>query len=244
MLVSPMLLRPATAQPAGGAHVVPRSVRAVRLDAVPNPVSRIRTARPLLALTFDDGPHHSLTPHLLDILAARRIRASFFVIGNRAGRNPLILRRMASEGHEIGNHTWSHPRLVGLPDAAVLAQLDRTAQVVGDIVGRAPVLMRPPYGEITAAQRDMILTERHLPTVLWSVDPEDWRRPSPLMVRQRILDQAHPGAIVLAHDIVASTVAAMPLALDALIERGYAFVTVSQLIGWPLWGAGSGAGKS
>ncbi len=235
-----MLLRPALAKPGGAAHAAPRSLRLARLSAVPNPVSRVRTTRPLLALTFDDGPHHSLTPHLLDILAARRIRASFFVIGNRAARNPLILGRMAAEGHEIGNHTWSHPRLVGLPDETVLAQIDRTAQVVGDIVGRAPVVMRPPYGEITAAQREFIRTERQLPTVLWSVDPEDWRRPSPLVVRQRILDQAHPGAIVLAHDIVASTVAAMPATLDALIERGYAFVTVSQLIGWPLWGAGAG----
>jgi peptidoglycan-N-acetylglucosamine deacetylase len=240
MLASPMLLRPAMARPGAGTHAAPRSLPMARLDTVPNPVSRMRSARPLLALTFDDGPHHSLTPQVLDILAARRIRASFFVIGNRADRNPRILRRMVAEGHEIGNHTWSHPRLVGLPDAAVLAQFDRTAQVVGDIVGRAPVLMRPPYGQITPAQRQMILSERQLPTVLWSVDPEDWRRPSPLVVRQRILDQAHPGAIVLAHDIVASTVAAMPSTLDALIERGYAFVTVSELIGWPRWAPGPG----
>jgi peptidoglycan/xylan/chitin deacetylase (PgdA/CDA1 family) len=142
---------------------------------------------------------------------------------------------MVRDGHEIGNHTWSHPRLSGLSDAALLAQVDQAARCVADVVGREPVILRPPYGQIAEHQSRLISQERGLPTVLWSVDPQDWRRPGPTVVARRILDQVHPGAIVLCHDIVRGTIAAMPRTLDALIARGYAFVTVSELIGWPRW---------
>ena len=198
-------------------------------------ITRVRTARPLLALTFDDGPHHSLTPQLLDILAARQIRVTFYVIGSRVQREASLTRRIAAEGHEIGNHTWSHPSLSGLSDAAVLSEIDRTTQVIYDTVGRPPVTMRPPYGNLTGRQRLMLHRDRNLPTVLWSVDPRDWQRPGSAVVSARILGASHPGGVILAHDIHGGTVRAMPDTLDTLIARGYQFVTVSELIGWPRW---------
>ena len=198
-------------------------------------ITRMRTARPVVAMTFDDGPHASLTPQLLDILAARGIRATFFVIGSRIAPQAALLRRIASEGHEIGNHTWSHPSLSALGDGGILTELDLTTRAIHDAVGRAPVVMRPPYGNLTGRQRLMVHAERNLPTILWSIDPEDWRRPGPAAVTSRIVTASHPGGIVLAHDIQSGTVRAMPATLDALIARGYEFVTVSELIGWPRW---------
>jgi peptidoglycan/xylan/chitin deacetylase (PgdA/CDA1 family) len=198
-------------------------------------VSRMRTARPVIALTFDDGPHPTLTPRLLDILAQRKVRATFFVIGNRVPPHAGLVRRIAAEGHEIGNHSWAHPDLSRLGDDALFDQIDRAAGAVGDAVGRAPVVMRPPYGLLSARQRRLVHETRRLPTVLWSVDPEDWRRPSPATLTARIVAASEPGAVILAHDIVAPTVAAMPDTLDRLIAGGYGFVTVSELIGWPRW---------
>jgi len=219
------VLRPAAAQEMARAPAV----------AMPDTITRVRTARPVVAMTFDDGPHPSLTPQLLDILAARGIRATFYVIGWRVAQSPLLARRIAEEGHEIGNHTWSHPSLTGQSDAAALAQIDRTTQAVHEAVGRPPVTMRPPYGNFSPRQRRMLMEARNMPTVLWSVDPEDWRRPGAPVVAQRIVSQSHPGAVILSHDIIGATVRAMPAALDGLIARGYEFVTLSELIGWPRW---------
>jgi peptidoglycan/xylan/chitin deacetylase (PgdA/CDA1 family) len=202
---------------------------------VPDTITRVMTARPVVAMTFDDGPHPTLTPMLLDMLAARGIRATFYVIGWRVEREPALMRRIVAEGHEIGNHTWSHPSLFGYSDAAVLNQLDRTSLAIQDAVGRPPVTMRPPYGNLYPRQRRMVLEARNLPTVLWSVDPEDWRRPGSGVVANRILSRAHPGAVILSHDIIGATIRAMPATLDGLVARGYEFATMSELIGWPRW---------
>ena len=224
----------------GRANAQARSQRAITLpgditSGSQTTITRVTTARPVVAMTFDDGPHPTLTPRLLDTLRARNIRATFYVIGNRVVRHPELMRRIVAEGHEIGNHTWSHPSLFGYSDAGVLSQLDRTAQAIYDTVGRPPVTMRPPYGNLYNRQRLMIHQQRNLPTVLWSVDPEDWRRPGSSVVAQRIVSRSHPGAVILAHDIHSPTVRAMPQAMDGLLARGFQFVTVSELLGWPRW---------
>jgi len=189
----------------------------------------------LVAMTFDDGPHPTHTPALLDILKARRIRATFYVIGRNVARYPDIVKRMVDEGHEIGNHSWQHPFLSQLGSAAVLRELDRTSEAVFRAVQRIPVTLRPPYGALTKTQRAMIHKERDMPTILWSVDPEDWRRPGSSVVADRIVGGARPGAIILSHDIHKPTVQAMPAALDGLIDHGYRFATVSMILGARDW---------
>jgi len=199
-------------------------------------VNRIDTRRAQVALTFDDGPHPRNTPELLDILAAHDARATFYVIGRQVRRFPDIVRRIVAEGHELGNHTWDHPILSRMGEAAILSQIDRTQAEIADVTGHLPVTMRPPYGSIQPRQARMILSERALPTILWSVDPEDWRRPGASVVARRMLQGARAGGILLAHDIHAATVRAMPEVLSGLAGQGLSPVTVSELMGQGPWG--------
>ena len=185
---------------------------------------------PYIAMTFDDGPSPETTPRLLDILKQRNIKATFFMIGQNAERNPAIVKRILAEGHEIGNHSWTHPQLSKLSDDRVTEEINKTQNAIKDASGYTPVLMRPPYGAITARQKDWIEKQFGLSVIIWSVDPFDWKRPGASVIEERILAGARPGAIVLSHDIHKQTVDAMPATLDALAAKGFKFVTVSQLI--------------
>jgi peptidoglycan/xylan/chitin deacetylase (PgdA/CDA1 family) len=185
---------------------------------------------PYIAMTFDDGPSPETTPRLLDILKQRNIKATFFMIGQNAERNPTIVKRILAEGHEIGNHSWTHPQLSKLSDDRVTEEINKTQNAIKDASGYTPVLIRPPYGAITARQKQWIEKQFGLSVIIWSVDPFDWKRPGASVIEQRILAGARPGAIVLSHDIHKQTVDAMPATLDALAEKGFKFVTVSQLI--------------
>jgi peptidoglycan/xylan/chitin deacetylase (PgdA/CDA1 family) len=192
--------------------------------------AQVRVDQPYVAMTFDDGPSAENTPRLLDMLKQRNIKATFFLIGQNAAANPDLVRRILAEGHEIGNHSWTHPQLSKLSDDKVTAEITKTQDAIKDASGFTPTLLRPPYGAITARQREWIPNQFGLTIILWSVDPLDWKRPGPSVVTQRILSQVRPGAIVLSHDIHKQTVDAMPATLDGLIAKGYKFVTVSQLI--------------
>jgi peptidoglycan/xylan/chitin deacetylase (PgdA/CDA1 family) len=185
---------------------------------------------PYIAMTFDDGPSPETTPRLLDILKQRNIKATFFMIGQNAERNPTIVKRILAEGHEIGNHSWTHPQLSKLSDDRVTEEINKTQNAIKDASGYTPILMRPPYGAITARQKEWIEKQFGLSVIIWSVDPFDWKRPGASVIEQRILAGARPGAIVLSHDIHKQTVDAMPATLDALAAKGFKFVTVSQLI--------------
>jgi peptidoglycan/xylan/chitin deacetylase (PgdA/CDA1 family) len=183
-----------------------------------------------IAMTFDDGPSATLTPKLLDILAAHHIQATFFVIGENVAEHPEIVARAAREGHEIGNHSWSHPNFAKMSDAGVRSQLQRTDDAIKSATGARPTLLRPPYGSITTREKRWIHDQFGYQIILWDVDPYDWKRPGPAVVRSRILKETRPGSIVLSHDIHPGTIEAMPSTLDALEAKGFKFVTVSELI--------------
>jgi len=183
-----------------------------------------------IAMTFDDGPSEKLTPMLLDMLKQRGIHATFFVVGQNAAAYPDILKRAVAEGHEIGNHSWSHPQLTHLSMEGVDSQILKTNAAIHAAIGHDPVLMRPPYGATSAALNKHFAQTYGMKVILWSVDPLDWKYRNSARVEREILSQVGPGGIVLSHDIHATTVAAMPETLDALIAQGYKFVTVSELI--------------
>jgi peptidoglycan/xylan/chitin deacetylase (PgdA/CDA1 family) len=183
-----------------------------------------------IAMTFDDGPHAENTPRLLDMLKKRNIKATFFVVGECAAEHPEIMKRIVAEGHEIANHSWSHPLLSKMGEEAVSSQLQRTHDVIVATTGVTPKLMRPPYGGFTPNQRGWANKKWGYKIILWDVDPLDWKYRNASRVEAEILKQTVPGSIVLSHDIHKTTVDAMPQTLDALAAKGFKFVTVSELL--------------
>src|SRR5947209_8229617 len=185
---------------------------------------------PYIALTFDDGPSAKLTPKLLDLLAAHQIKATFFLIGENAAQYPDIVAREVKEGHEVANHSWSHPNFGKMSDDGIRSQVRRTDDAIRNAIGSRPTLLRPPYGSITPRQKRWLNDEFGYKIILWDVDPLDWRRPGPSVVCNRIVKNTRAGSIVLAHDIHPGTIEAMPCVLNQLEAKGFKFVTVSELI--------------
>ena len=183
-----------------------------------------------IAMTFDDGPDAKLTPKLLDLLKERGMKATFFVVGQNAATSPEILKRAIAEGHEIANHSWSHPDLAKMSNNAVNHELQKTEEAIIQATGVKPKLLRPPYGAITKDEREWIHDKFGYKIILWDVDPQDWKYRNATHVESEILKQTRPGSIILSHDIHASTIAAMPATFDRLLAQGYKFVTVSELI--------------
>jgi peptidoglycan/xylan/chitin deacetylase (PgdA/CDA1 family) len=185
-----------------------------------------------IALTFDDGPVPG-TAKLLDILKAGKAHATFFVLGSQVADNTDLLKREAAEGHEVGNHTFTHMKLAGAPEAKVQEEIGRTQDAIRQVLGKAPTVFRPTYGA-TDKQLDAVTRQLNLAQILWTVDTDDWRDHDAKIVTNRVLKGAKPGHIVLMHDVRPTTVQAVPGILSALAGQGYSFVTVSELYGGKL----------
>ncbi|MFI5756699.1 polysaccharide deacetylase family protein [Streptomyces sp. NPDC051569] len=182
-----------------------------------------------IALTFDAGPGKD-TPRLLDILKEKKVPATFFLLGrNHVLKHPDIVSRMAREGHEVGNHTWTHKRLTDLDADGIREELSRTQDAIQEITGDVPTVMRPPQGrtddQVSEVSRDLGLAQ-----ILWSATAKDYATTDPALIERRILDAADRDGIILLHDIYAGTVPAVPRIIDELKKRGYTFVTVPQLL--------------
>lgn len=177
-----------------------------------------------VALTFDDGPG-PYTARLLDTLKKNGARATFFMLGENVGAHRDIVRRMALEGQEVANHSWSHPNLTTLSSAEVRSQIQRTQKAVKDASGVAPTLVRPPYGSTNKRVERAI----GMPLVLWSVDTLDWRYRDAARDARVGVKEPKTGGIVLFHDIHKPSVDSIPKVVDGLRERGFTFVTVSEL---------------
>ena len=185
---------------------------------------------PYIAMTYDDGPHAANTPRLLDMLKQRGIKATFFVVGQCVAEYPAIMKRIVAEGHEVANHSWSHPLLSKMGEGSVTEQLQKTHDAIVNTTGVTPKIMRPPYGGFTATQRAWANAKWGYKIILWDVDPLDWKVRNAEHVKSEILHHTVAGSIVLSHDIHKSTVDAMPDTLDGLTGRGFKFVTVSELL--------------
>lgn len=188
-----------------------------------------------IALTFDDGPDPEWTPRVLDLLGAAGVRGTFFLIGERAARAPGLVRRIAAEGHEVANHSWSHrsPWLLG--PRATVDEVCRGHEELAALAGAPPRHFRPPWGMVNAALFGAVrqVGER---CVFWSIQPEG-QRPAPAERQvSHVLRRAHPGAIVDLHDAEGTRaaperlVAALPALLAGLRERGYGSATVGELL--------------
>jgi peptidoglycan/xylan/chitin deacetylase (PgdA/CDA1 family) len=199
-------------------------------QAAPAPVDC--HVRKCIALTFDDGPVTG-TAKLLDILKAHGAHATFFILGQQVANNQDILKREATEGHQIGNHTFDHAKLTGAPRAKVEDELIRTQEAILQVTGTAPTILRPTYG-YSDKQVNEIAKQMGLAQILWTVDTVDWKDRNTALVKKRVLAGAKPGHIVIMHDIRPTSVDAVPDILTTLSKQGYAFVTVSELYGGKL----------
>ena len=191
--------------------------------AAPTPAAAGKT----IALTFDDGPG-PYTAQLLDILDQHGAKATFFLIGSKVSAQADVLRRMHARGHQLGNHSWSHPELPKLPVDQIAGEIDRTNDAIKQATGVKPAILRPPYGAVNGVVLEQ-LRLRGMSSILWSVDTRDWADRNSDIVCSRAVAGAHPGAIILMHDIHQTSVNAVPCILNALKQQGYSFVTVQGL---------------
>jgi peptidoglycan/xylan/chitin deacetylase (PgdA/CDA1 family) len=196
---------------------------------------RGRPGRRQVALTFDDGPDPEATPRLLRLLDERDVRATFFLIGERAARHPELVRAIAAGGHEVGNHTWRHRNAWLLPPGAAAREITEGARILGEILGSPPHLYRPPWGIVNLST--MATAHRlGLVTVLWSVQHEGLRPRSPADQLRHVTDRLHEGAIVDLHDAPGlpgapdRLLAMLPGLLDVLRAQDYSAVPVGQLL--------------
>lgn len=183
-----------------------------------------------VALTFDAGPSEN-TPRLLDILKKENAHATFFMLGKKhVVKYPDLVRRIAAEGHELANHTWTHKILTKADDDEVRDEITRTQDAISKITGsKEPLLMRPPQGR-TDERVTKICRELGIAQVLWSVTAKDYQTTDSALITKRVLDQVDRDGIILLHDIYKGTVPAVPGILDGLKKRGYTVVTVSELM--------------
>lgn len=187
------------------------------------------TGNKVIALTFDDGPGPH-TAHLLDILDQYGAKATFFLIGSKVSGQASIVRSIQARGHQLGNHSWSHPELPKLPVDQIASEIDRTNEAIRQATGITPSILRPPYGAVNGVVLEQ-LRLRGMSSILWSVDTRDWADRNSQIVCSRAVAGARPGAIILMHDIHQTSVGAVPCILSALKQQGYSFVTVQGLLG-------------
>lgn len=180
---------------------------------------------PCLALTFDDGPDLETTPALLDILNKHEAKTTFFVVGSRIEPRSALVKRIYSEGHEIGNHSWSHANFMKLTPEQAELEFTSTQNAITSLGLPPPKIFRPPYGVRTQSQIDRIKAA----IIEWDIDPQDWREHDPDKLARMMIEQAKPGGIMVLHDMKPSTVAAVDKALPELKQR-YSLVTVSKLL--------------
>ncbi|MDL5053135.1 polysaccharide deacetylase family protein [Oscillatoria laete-virens NRMC-F 0139] len=185
-----------------------------------------------IALTFDDGPTPRITDRVLDELAARKLPATFFMIGKRIQESPGLAREVAAEGHELGNHTFTHPKLSALPETRAYDEIHRSQDIMADTFGYAPIWFRPPYGAFHRSQ-GRLAVDQNLGVVYWSVDPQDWTRPGAQAIASRVIAGARPGSIVLLHELTMQTPDSLPMMLDNLLERNFTFCKLSEILVLP-----------
>lgn len=180
----------------------------------------------VIALTFDDGPSPEITPLLLDYLKQEGAAATFFVLGDWVEQLPAIVARMAAEGHQVGNHTYNHRDLTKLTSRERRREISRAADAIKGILGYPPSVTRPPFG----AHDEAVQADLATPLLLWSIDPRDWENEDAQYISEHVIERAQDGDIVVMHDLYEHTLEAVKSIVPALHTKGFAFVTIDQLL--------------
>ncbi len=197
-------------------------------DGEPSYAGGIDPDKPMIALTFDDGPSDTATYRIVDTLAKYNVKATFFMVGKQVMLFPDAARAVANGGHEIGSHTYNHVKMTEVTPEEFEYQLVESLKYIYNATGIEAVIMRPPSG-LMSDDGMAVLGKYSMPAILWSVDTEDWRSHDPESITQIILDTVQDGDIVLMHDLYNTTADAVEMFLPELIDRGFQLVTVSEL---------------
>ena len=179
-----------------------------------------------IAITFDDGPHRLYTPKLLDGLKERGIHATFFLVGENIGNNEALVKRMAEEGHLIGNHTFSHVQLTKMKKEDACREVQQTNERICAVTGAPVLYIRPPYG----SWNDELQAEIPMTVTLWNLDSEDWKSQNNGKIGELVGSESEECSIILLHDIFDTSVEAALRIVDDLTAQGYTFVTVDELL--------------
>lgn len=188
-----------------------------------------KKANKLLALTFDDGPSKEFTKKYVDVLKSLNVKSTFFIVGKMAEKNPNLLTYIAENGNEIGIHSYSHKYMPLMTPEQMIDELYKTQEIVVNTTGVKPDLFRPPYGAFNNTLVK-ISNALGLHVVLWTVDPDDWKRPGIQNIINTIVSKSSSGSVILMHEGNSETLAALPQIIVKLRSEGYSFVTVSELM--------------
>ena len=180
----------------------------------------------LVAFTFDDGPHSSVTMRIVNALEKNGAKATFFVVGNRAGYDKAALKKAVNIGCEIGSHTHSHKNLTKLTAAQIADEMNKSSSAISAVTGVPVKLMRPPEG----AHNESVRNNLNYPVIMWSVDSLDWKHRDAKKVYDSVMNSVFDGSIVLMHDLYPSTAEAVEKLIPDLKAKGYKIVTVSELM--------------
>lgn len=181
--------------------------------------------KPMVAITFDDGPNPATTPELLDLLKKYDVRCTFFMVGKNVEANPDIVKRIYQEGHELGNHSWDHADLSQLNEAQIIEELQSTDDAIFKACGHDPLYIRPPFGAMSDVYQNTVDRD----SILWTIDTRDWESHDASKIKKIIDTYVSDGSIILLHDIHEDSVKAMKSVIPELLEKGYQLVTVSDL---------------
>lgn len=193
-----------------------------------SPLFQVNTTKSVAALTINVAWGEEYLPAMLKALKEADINATFFMVGDWAEQFPDLTRALAADGHELGNHSWSHPYPTQIPPEALAEEIKKTEKLLLDLTGQKCTLFAPPYGEW---DKDVVLTaaEQGYQTIMWTIDTIDWQKPGVDVITSRVLDNLAPGSMILMHP-TEQTAQALPKILSGAKEKGYRFMTVSQLL--------------
>jgi polysaccharide deacetylase family sporulation protein PdaB len=189
-----------------------------------------KTTKKQIAITFDDGPHPNYTPKLLDILKQYDVKATFFLVGEKAEQAPDLVKAEIAAGHNVGNHTYHHVNLTKIPQEDAVTEIKACGDVLAKITGKPPHLFRPPGGDYNKHVAEDMEALGYM-MVLWTDDPGDYASPGDKVITTRLLDRVSNGGIVLIHDGVQQTVDVLPQILKYLKGKGYELVTIDEMMG-------------
>ncbi|MBR3840642.1 MAG: polysaccharide deacetylase family protein [Erysipelotrichales bacterium] len=195
------------------------------LQVIPYTNEVSKTTSKVIALTFDDGPNRRITPKILDLLDEYNIKATFFLIGKQIDENQEIVERMLASGHQIGNHTFTHHNILKLSDDEILAELRKTDEALSKL-NYTPTIFRPPYGSYTKE----CVSDISKTVITWDLDSRDWELLDANKVYKKVMSEVKNNDIILMHDMYESTYEAVKRLIPDLLEAGYEFVTVEELL--------------